>query len=176
MYQRIMHLQAVGGYPKIVSQGINNNYLPTWLQNAGYNTYYTGKLWNAHSVDNYNAPYVSGFNGSDFLLDPYTYDYFNAYMTRNGAKPDSYKGQYSPDVTAAKAAAFLDEALTHRDRPCFVVHAPVAPHSNFRLEGVVESDAPRYAARHAHLFKDYKIPRNENFNPEKQGGVSWIKR
>jgi arylsulfatase A-like enzyme len=97
-------------------------------------------------------------------------------MTRNEAPPASYKGQYSPDVTAAKAAAFLDEALTHQDRPWFVVHAPVAPHSNFQLEGTMESDAPRYAARHAHLFKNYKIPRNENFNPEKQGGVSWIKR
>lgn len=174
--QRVYHLQAPGGYPKIVSQGIHNNYLPTWLQDAGYNTYYSGKLWNAHSVDNYNAPHVLGFNGSDFLLDPYTYDYRNAHMTRNEAPPASYKGQYSPDVTAAKAAAFLDEALTHQDRPWFVVHAPVAPHSNFQLEGTMESDAPRYAARHAHLFNDYKIPRNENFNPEKQGGVSWVKR
>ncbi|KAF2099451.1 Arylsulphatase [Rhizodiscina lignyota] len=167
-----------GGYPKVVSQGINNNYLPIWLQNAGYHTYYTGKLWNAHNVDNYNAPYVAGFNESDFLLDPYTYDYLNAHMTRNGAPPASYKGQYSPDVTATKAATFLDEALLHPERPWFVVHAPVAPHSNFGFgnDGYQESDAPKYAARHAHLFKDYKIPRTENFNPEKQGGVSWIKK
>jgi N-acetylglucosamine-6-sulfatase len=167
---------VIGGYPKIVSQGINNNYLPVWLQEAGYNTYYTGKLWNAHTVDNYNAPYAQGYNGSDFLLDPYTYDYLNDHLSRNGAPPVSYAGQYSPDVTAAKAAAFLDEALTHTDRPWFVVHAPVAPHSNFKLDGVLESSPPRYADRHAHLFKDYKIPRTENFNPEKQGGVSWIKR
>jgi N-acetylglucosamine-6-sulfatase len=128
-------------------------------------------------VDNYNAPYVAGFNASDFLLDPFTYDYRNAYMTRNGAPPVSYKGQYSPDVTASKALAFLDEALTHPDRPWFVVHAPVAPHSNFALDpdGEQDSDAPRYAERHAHLFKEYKIPRTESFNPDKQGGVSWIK-
>jgi N-acetylglucosamine-6-sulfatase len=156
----------------VVSQGINDNYLPVWLQHAGYNTYYSGKLWNAHSVDNYNAPYVSGFNGSDFLLDPYTYDYLNAHMTRDGAAPVNYKGQYSPDVTAAKAAVFLDEALLHLERPWFVVHAPVAPHSNLQLEGEPENGPPKYAARHAHLFKDYKIPRTENLNPKKQGGVS----
>ncbi|KAI3054302.1 hypothetical protein CBS147353_11448 [Aspergillus niger] len=40
-----------GGYPKIISQGLNDNYLPVWLQEAGYNTYYTGKLFNVHTVD-----------------------------------------------------------------------------------------------------------------------------
>ena len=34
-----------GGYPKFVSQGFNDAYLPIWLQEAGYNTYYTGKLF-----------------------------------------------------------------------------------------------------------------------------------
>lgn len=32
-----------------------------------------------------------------------------------------------------------------------------------------------YAERHVHLFKDYIIPRDENFNPEVQGGVSWVR-
>jgi arylsulfatase A-like enzyme len=53
-----------GGYPKFVSQGFNDNFLPVWLQEAGYSTYYTGKLFNAHTVDNYHSPYVNGFNGS----------------------------------------------------------------------------------------------------------------
>lgn len=53
-----------GGYPKFVSQGLNNNFLPIWLQDAGYNTYYTGKLFNSHTVNNYHSPHVNGFNGS----------------------------------------------------------------------------------------------------------------
>jgi len=53
-----------GGYPKFISQGYNSNYLPLWLQSAGYNTYYTGKLFNAHHVENYHSPYVAGWNGS----------------------------------------------------------------------------------------------------------------
>lgn len=54
-----------GGYPKFVSQGYNEKYLPVWLQDAGWNTYYTGKLFNAHSTDNWNNPFPKGWTGSD---------------------------------------------------------------------------------------------------------------
>ena len=53
-----------GGFPKFVQQGLNDNFLPIWLQEAGYNVYYTGKLFNAHTVDNYHSPHVKGFTGS----------------------------------------------------------------------------------------------------------------
>lgn len=53
-----------GGYPKFLSQGFNENYLPVWLQQAGYSTYYTGKLFNAHTVWNYDSPHAGGWNGS----------------------------------------------------------------------------------------------------------------
>ncbi|UPL03531.1 hypothetical protein LCI18_014465 [Fusarium solani-melongenae] len=152
-----------GGYPKIVREGINDNYLPHWLQAAGYNTYYSGKLWNHHTVENYNQPYAGGFNGSDFLLDPHTYQYLNATMTRNGAPPVNYAGQYSPDLTAQKAYGFLDDALSNEE-PWFLVHAPIAPHGTVDLTPNFFSDAPKYAKRHAHLF-----------NPDVQGGVSWVK-
>lgn len=138
------------------------------MQSEGYNTYYSGKLWNAHNVDNYNAPYVQGFNGSDFILDPNTYQYYNSRMSRNGAPPVSYEGYYSPDITAQKAYDFLDEATMH-DAPFMLTVAPIAPHSNVVLGSFEDFDIdhPRYAPRHAHLFKDYKIPRTANFNPKK---------
>lgn len=160
-----------GGYPKVVKQGINDDYLPHWLQGAGYKTYYSGKLWNHHSLENYDRPYAGGFNSSDFLLDPYTYSYRNATMTRNGAPPVNYEGQYSPDVTTSKAYELLSEAMAH-DKPWFLVHAPIAPHSSVNLVPDIWMDKPMYADRHAHLFQDYIIPRDENFNPEVQGGAS----
>ncbi|KAI4843147.1 arylsulfatase [Aureobasidium sp. EXF-8845] len=177
-----------GGYPKIVKEGINDDYLPVWMQAAGYNTYYTGKLWNAHTINNYNQPFVKGYNGSDFLLDPFTYDYWHARMSRNGEAPKDYSGQYSPDVVADKAYGFLEEAV-ESDAPWFVTVAPIAPHSNIianppsgpihELEVLAPGPAnkfaiPEYAPRHAHLFKDYKIPRTEDFNPEVPSGASWI--
>lgn len=152
----------------MVREGINENYLPVWMQQAGYNTYYSGKLWNAHNVDNYDKPYVRGFTGSDFLVDPYTYEYYNSSMVRNGAAPASYEGQYSPDIVAQKAYDFLDEAAMHKE-PWFLTVAPVAPHSNchYKCSGELQVDPPKYAERHAHLFNDYIIPRTDNFNPEK---------
>jgi arylsulfatase A-like enzyme len=61
-------LISTGGYPKFVAGGFNENYLPVWLQQAGYNTYYTGKLFNVHTVENYNSPFAAGFTGNVNLL------------------------------------------------------------------------------------------------------------
>ncbi|EEP83025.1 hypothetical protein UREG_07890 [Uncinocarpus reesii 1704] len=161
-----------GGYPKFISQGYNGNYLPVWMQEAGYSTYYVGKLMNAHTVVNYNQPVAAGWTGSDFLLDPTTYDYWGAKMSRNGAAPVSYAGQYSSDVVAEKVLGFMDDALKG-DKPFFLVAAPVSPHGQIKPPPLW-FDKPEYPERHAHLFKDYKIPRTSNFNPETPSGAGWI--
>ncbi|CAN8104609.1 unnamed protein product [Discula destructiva] len=154
-----------GGYPKVVDRGVNNDYLPLWVQEAGYNTYYTGKLWKLQSVSNYHAPYARGFNGSDFLLDPYAYRYWDSKISHNGGSPVSYAGQYSTDVIAEKNYALLREALSHEE-PWFLTVAPIAPHSNWVFDekrGVTHLSAPQVAYRHEHLFHDYQIPRNASF-------------
>lgn len=157
-----------------MSQGLNGKYLPVWLQEAGYQTFYTGKLFNAHTVENYNAPFPAGWTGSDFLLDPYTYSYLNSSWQRNQDPPVSHEGEYTTDVLSRKAKGFLDQAVKS-DKPFFLVIAPVAPHSNVEVHGgnlVDPSDSftvtpPVSAARHKHLFVDVKVPRTEHFNPEK---------
>ncbi|KAI1503558.1 Arylsulphatase [Biscogniauxia marginata] len=171
-----------GGYPKFVAEGFNDNYFPVWLQQAGYNTYYTGKLFNAHTVDNYNSPHPGGFTGSDFLLDPHTYDYLNSTFQRNGEPPRSYEGKYGTDVLAAKAYGLLDEAVhAANDQPFFLTVAPIAPHANVQMKGnSLEDDhaivftEPVPAERHKHLFKDEKVPRTLNFNPDKPSGANWL--
>lgn len=165
-----------GGYPKVVSQGINDDNIFLWMQETGYNTYYVGKLYNFHSVDNYDAPYARGFNGSDFLLDPFTYQYYNAKMTHNGEEPVSYAGQYSTDVISQKANAWLDDALTHED-PFFLTIAPIAPHSNWIIEPEKNLSyllEPLAADRHKHLFENYVIPRDESYNTAIKGAVGWV--
>ncbi|KAK7752482.1 hypothetical protein SLS62_005635 [Diatrype stigma] len=177
-----------GGYPKFVSQGYNENYLPVWLQNAGYNTYYTGKLFNSHTVDNYNSPFPAGWSGSDFLLDPFTYSYLNSTYQRNQDPPVSHEGEYSVDVLAQKTYDFLDDAVSS-DRPFFLVASPVAPHGNVEgnlnavgdlremksAPGGIRFGAPVAAERHQDLFKDAKIPRTDNFNPDEPSGASWVR-
>lgn len=163
-----------GGYPKFVSEGYSNRHLAVWMQESGYNTYYVGKLFNHHSLANYDKPHVQGFTGSDFLLDPTTYQYWNFSTTHNGEPPVRHDGVYSPDFTAERVYEFLDEAAEDKEKPFFLVAAPIAPHGNFQLTPKLEAGPPQAAPRHQHLFNDYQIPRTPNFNPEKPSGVDWI--
>ncbi|KAH0095274.1 Arylsulphatase, partial [Aureobasidium melanogenum] len=164
-----------GGYPKFVKQGFNSAYLPVWLQEAGYNVYYTGKLFNAHNVDNYNSPYPAGFTSHDFLLDPFTYNYMNSSFQRNQNPPQSHEGEYVTDVLAQKAYGLLDEAVDAK-RPFFLMIAPSAPHADIQNNsGSLTFDAPVSAPRHADLFNDLKVPRTVNFNPKEPSGANWIR-
>lgn len=155
------------------------------MQEAGYSTYYVGKLFNAQTVDNYNHPHAAGWTGSDFLLDPYTYEYLNATFQRNHDEPVSYEGQYSTDVLAKKAYGFLDDGLKG-ENPFFLTIAPTAPHSNVHFnfrpiagnytEKTATQSPPVPAKRHEHLFEDVRVPRTPHFNPSSPNGVSWISR
>ncbi|KAJ5772752.1 Alkaline phosphatase-like alpha/beta/alpha [Penicillium paradoxum] len=167
-----------GGYPKFVERGFNEDFLPIWLQEAGYDTYYTGKMFNAHTIHNYHSPHINGFNGSDFLLDPYTYSYLNSTYQRNHEAPVSYEGEHTIDVITGKALGFLDDALDG-ERPFFLAVSPVAPHSNVDPEdivsGKIQMTAPIPLQRHEHLFESVKVPRTLNFNPDEPSGISWIR-
>lgn len=166
-----------GGYQRVVEAGWNDNYLPIWMQEAGYASYYVGKLWNAHTPDNYNKPYAKGFNGSEFLLDPFAYRYWFPKLTRNGNPPVDYSGNYSTDLLTQKALGFLDDALETPDQPWMLTVAPNAPHSNGSntADGVHWFGDPEYPDHYADLFKDYKIPRDKSFNTAIEGAVSWVK-
>ncbi|KAI1616951.1 arylsulfatase [Exophiala viscosa] len=171
-----------GGYPKFAALGHNENYVPVWLQEAGIGMYYTGKLFNVHTVSNYDSPYPGGFTGTDFLLDPYTYNYMNSTFQSGTDKPVSYEGHYSTDVVAEKGFALLDQAVESQQQ-FFLTIAPIAPHCNIYMNGSVlaenhtfEFTAPIAAERHKHLFSDVKTPRSENFNPDEPSGVSWVRQ
>lgn len=171
-----------------MSQGFNSAYLPLWLQGLNYATYYVGKLFNAQSVDNYATPHAAGWTGSEFLLDPYTYEYLNATFQRNQDHPVSYEGQYSTDVVANKSFEFLADGLDAykaSGKPFFLTIAPTAPHSNVHMntaiygnfsEGSNTQSPPIPAERHALLFEDVVVPRTPHFNPANPHGVSWISR
>lgn len=182
-------LIVTGGYPKFISQGLNDAYLPIWLQELGYGTYYVGKLFNAQTVDNYASPPAAGWTGSEFLLDPYTYEYLNATFSRNSGKIQSYEGQYTTDLIRDKSFDFLDDAIaTQKDteQPFFLTIAPTAPHTNVHIgSNIIDGNfsehsnvqlPPIPAERHQHLFPDVRVPRTEHFNPREAHGVSWISR
>ncbi|RYP60222.1 hypothetical protein DL769_008211 [Monosporascus sp. CRB-8-3] len=160
-----------GGYTKFLAEGWNDNYLPVWLQQAGYNTYYTGKLMNGHSTTTYNKPFPAGWTGTNFFLDPATYIYYNVTMQQNQDPPKAYPGEYSTDLVTAASLSFLDEAIPE-GKPFFVGVAPIGPHSetiNRKFSPAVPAD------RHKDLFPGLKVPRTVNFNPDTASGASWIK-
>lgn len=55
-----------GGWPKVQDVGLWKKYLPVWLKEKGYNTYYSGKLYNAHSTTNHDreGKYAAGWTES----------------------------------------------------------------------------------------------------------------
>lgn len=91
-------------------------------------------------------------------------------------------GEHTLELLAKKAYDFLDDAAKE-DKPFFLTIAPVAPHSNVKFniaegpieELIAEFSPPIPLERHAHLFKDAKVPRTENFNPEEPSGVNWVR-
>ncbi|KAF2124799.1 arylsulfatase precursor [Dothidotthia symphoricarpi CBS 119687] len=165
-----------GGYPKFIAEGFNDNYLPVWLQAAGFNTYYSGKMMNGFSTSTYNNPRIQGWNGSDFLVDPGTYIFYNSTMVRNNGTHKNYPGEYSTDLVAAAAVGFLDEAIAASDRPFFLGVAPISPHSEtITNPRPTKFNPPVPAKRHEHLFPNVTIPRTPNFNPDTPGTASYFK-
>lgn len=158
-----------------MERGFNDDYLPVWLQNAGYDTYYTGKLFNGHTTSNYDSPHVAGFTSSDFLLDPFTYDYLNSTYQRNHDPPVSYEGRHTTEVITEKSLGFLEDGLKS-EKPFFLAVAPIAPHShvNGAQSGPTMMTEPIPQKKHKNLFRNTKVPRTKNFNPDEPSGVSWI--
>ncbi|KAG1493387.1 hypothetical protein G6F47_009940 [Rhizopus delemar] len=158
-----------GGYNRFNALKLGEDYLPIWLQKAGYHTNYIGKLMNQYSVNNYNHPTPKGFDYQDQLVDPYTYLYHTAVFSKDGQDPVYYSNQYQTDVIHAKAKAAL-KRLENATDPFFLWVAPMAPHAQFTIHanGSLSTGPAVPAARHAHLFQDVKIPRHPHFNPKRQ--------
>ncbi|KAH8653756.1 arylsulfatase precursor [Xylariales sp. PMI_506] len=163
-----------GGYPKFVSEGWNDNYLPLWLQAEGYNTYATGKIMNGFSTTTYNDPWINGWTSHDLFVDPNTYIYYNASFQRDQDEPVLYPGNYSTDLVSGKALGYLNDAI-QADKPFFLGVMPMGPHA--QTVGAAFTP-PVPAARHADLYPGLKTPRTVNFNPDvmvKPTGGGWIK-
>ena len=97
----------------------------------------------------------------------------NSTFQKDKRPPVSHEGDYVTDVMAEKAYGLLNDAVhAANKRPFFLTVAPTAPHGNIQMNGsaldpdfTLEHTAPIPAERHKHLFKDVKVPRAVNFNP-----------
>lgn len=173
--RRTVVLTRLNRYPKFITEGWNNDYLPVWLQEAGYNTFYTGKLMNGHSIDTYDNPYAKGWNRTNFFLDPNTYVYYNVTTQMDQQSPHENLGDYSTDIAAHTTLAFMDEAR-YQDSPFFIGVAPIAPHAEvIRDPDRIAFYPPVPAHRHKHMFPNLKVPRTPNFNPSTSTGTGFTR-
>ncbi|KAK3722498.1 hypothetical protein LTR37_002490 [Vermiconidia calcicola] len=161
-----------GGYPKFRRSGEMNDYLPHWLNKAGYTTAYIGKFMNGYGA---NSPPPLGWDIADILISPYIYAFNNVVMKRNGERPVHYKGFHQTDVLRVKAVDLL-ESFTADDaeqKPFYLEIAPVSPH----VSGGGFPTTPQ--ARHMHAFPGVVAPRTPNWNTAddelQQGKAAWVR-
>ncbi|GAA6041490.1 hypothetical protein JCM8097_001902 [Rhodosporidiobolus ruineniae] len=171
-----------GGWTVFNEKGYNGHYLPSFLQAAGYNTYYTGKLMNGHTVFNVDSLEAEGWTDHAFLLDPNTYDYWNPAFSTGEGRVEYRPGEYSTDLVAEKGIELLEKAVKEH-KPFFLGIAPIAPHSHISAASHSDRsfpllfDIPKPHPRHQHLFQDVKLNRSrESFNPDVPSGASWVRK
>ncbi|ORY86729.1 putative arylsulfatase precursor [Leucosporidium creatinivorum] len=169
-----------GGWEVFNEKGYNGHYLPSFLQDAGYSTYYTGKLMNGHTVRNFDRLEPEGWTETDWLLDPQTYNYWNASFSHNGEPVVYHPDEYSTDLVAERALGHIEKATANPDKPFFIGVAPIAPHSHIGIVDHTDQilfDMPQSAPRHQHLFKDVKLDYSRaSHNPDHPSGASWVKK
>ncbi|KAK5162800.1 uncharacterized protein LTR77_011172 [Saxophila tyrrhenica] len=164
-----------GGWTRFAELGLNENYLPVWLSDAGVNTYYAGKFLNGLDKSNIATPAPpNGWSDSSFLVEPWTYNYLNSHYTNKpnaatAADITGYKGMHTTEVLEEKALAMIDDAASKGGQ----FYMQIAPE-------VVEchadpNDAINRPAKYEAMFADRQAPRTSNFNPVEPSGASWVK-
>lgn len=108
-----------GGYDLYDAFGYNKDNLFPWLQDAGYQTFYVGKLMNGNSAANAVSTPVGALNGSSIFMDPTTYSYINSSYIIDGQAPKHYPGAYSTDTVRDMGLAYLDR-IAKSDSPFFI--------------------------------------------------------
>src|ERR671922_474513 len=117
-----------GGYTRLDK----SNWLPLWLQAAGYRTMHVGKFLNGYGVVSPPTEVPPGWNDWHATVDPSTYSYYGYAVNENGilrtygaaGEPDFY----STDFFARRAGELI-AAAAPADPPLFPSVAFLAPHS-----------------------------------------------
>ncbi|KAI9335263.1 alkaline-phosphatase-like protein, partial [Obelidium mucronatum] len=158
-----------GGYDVFLENNLDEEYLPVWLQRAGYATHYIGKFVNGYGVPNHkNVP--RGWNSFDALVNPWVYDFYHPVLANGGGEPKHYPGIHQVDVIREKALNILE--TVDKETPFFLYISPSAPHTTvgFTGETAIKTSESIPADRHRHLFPLEKIPRTPSFNSESVSG------
>jgi N-acetylglucosamine-6-sulfatase len=149
-----------GGYGRLDKR----EYLPIWLQRAGYHTVHIGKFLNRYGQDSLPTEVPPGWSEWYGSVDPYTYRYTGYVLNENGSL-NTYE-RYSTDEYTQRAVDAIAR-LAPSSTPFFLNVWYLAPHAG----GPVDPDDPRQpggtpspAPRHRDAFATAPLPRSPAFN------------
>ena len=142
-----------GGYGRLDK----SEWLPVWLQRAGYHTIHIGKFMNRYGQDSPPNEVPPGWNEWYTSVDPSTYRFTGYQLNENGVV--STYNEYSTDEYSNRAVDAV-RRLAPSGQPFFLSVAFLAPHSGSPREtddpsGIV---TPMPAPRHRDRFASEPMP------------------
>jgi N-acetylglucosamine-6-sulfatase len=148
-----------GGYGRLDT----SEWLPLWLQRAGYRTVHIGKFLNRYGQDNPPTEVPPGWSEWYGSVDPSTYN-FSGYTLNENGELRTY-AEYSTDAYGRRGADAVARLAPSAD-PFFLSVAFLAPHSGRPADtddprGLV---TPSPAARHRDAFAGEPLPPSPAFN------------
>jgi N-acetylglucosamine-6-sulfatase len=148
-----------GGYGRLDT----TEWLPVWLQRAGYHTIHIGKFLNRYGQDRPPTEVPTGWDEWYASVDPSTYRYTGYQLNENGLL--ATYDRYQTDEYSRRAVDAV-ERLSASATPFFLSLAYLAPHSG----GPRDADdppgppTPHPADRHRDLFASEPLPRSPAFD------------
>jgi N-acetylglucosamine-6-sulfatase len=163
-----------GGYGRLNQR----EYLPVWLERAGYATAHIGKFLNGYGSE--RPPDVpNGWTEWYGLVDHSTYRMWGYDIFENGDRRTygrvlrEVPRYYQTDVLSGKAVQFI-RRRAGGDAPFFLSVAYLAPHHESgrtqRLTGKLVRPAPRHRQRFAHTA----LPKPPSFNESDLADKPWF--
>jgi N-acetylglucosamine-6-sulfatase len=155
----------VGGYTRLDK----SNWLPLWLQAAGYRTMHVGKFLNGYGRLSSPTEVPPGFDDWHGTVDPTTYSFWNYTVNENGVL-HTYGAANEPEFYStdffARRANELIAAAAPSDQPFFMSVAFLAPHAGQPVEpgDPAGQPTPAPAPRHVNAFSTVGLPRPASFN------------
>ena len=154
-----------GGYGKLDT----SEYLPLWLQRAGYRTMHVGKFLNGYGRDTPPTDVPPGWSEWYGSVDPSTYRFWGYTLNENGLLKtyglDRNPIFYSTDFYSQRAVDLIARSAPSR-QPFFLSVAFLAPHAGAPRDpdDPRAVNTPAVAPRHRDRFAGTPLPSTAAFN------------